>query len=69
MKRRASKRSSQEPSSRSSVTFIVRNSATINTMAGNTAGLAMAAPTVIASSQQTAAMATKSARPYARAIK
>ena len=55
VRRRARSRSNQEPSSRSSVTFISRKRTTMTKNIGRVEGSATAAPAVIASSQQTAA--------------
>src|SRR6266446_2715408 len=65
VRRRESKRSSHEPMSRSSVTLSNMKSVMISSMAGNTPGLATAAPAVMESSQQIDASDEKSAKPYA----
>ncbi len=65
VRRRESKRSNQEPMSRSKVTLSSINKATISSMAGNTPSLATAAPAVMERSQQTEASDEKSANPYA----
>src|SRR5258708_39837349 len=65
VRRRESKRSSQEPISLSSVALSSMKAATISSMAGSSPGLAAADPAVIARNQHTDAIAEKSANPYA----
>src|SRR5208337_2342895 len=55
--------SSHDPISRSSVTFISTNSALTPAITGSTSGRAIAAPRIIAATQQTDDTAAKSANP------